>query len=90
MRPKEADGMANRTDCQTAPSLIWPRGYKTFFMLNSVEHKFYMLISVRISRNLAFLGSGKDRLLFFQLINVKMPTIVGILTLMSRKKFMLS
>ena len=29
-------------------------------------------------------------MLFFLLINVKMPTIVGILTLMSRKNFMLS
>ena len=29
-------------------------------------------------------------MLFFLLINVKMPTIVGILTFMSRKKFMLS
>ena len=40
-----------------------PRGYKTFFMLNSIEHE-----------------------IFFQLINVKMPTIVGILTFMSREK----
>ena len=30
------------------------------------------------------------RMLFFLLINVKMPTVVGILTLMSRKNFMLS
>ena len=29
-------------------------------------------------------------MLFFLIINVKMPTIVGILTFMSRKKFMLS
>ena len=29
-------------------------------------------------------------MLFFLLINVKMPTIVGILTFMSRKNFMLS
>ena len=29
-------------------------------------------------------------MLFFQLINVKMPTIVGILSFMSRKNFMLS
>ena len=38
-----------------------PRGYKTFFMLNSTMQ-------------------------FFLLINVKMPTIVGILTFMNRKK----
>ena len=29
-------------------------------------------------------------MLFFPLINVKMPTIVGILTVMNRKNFMLS
>ena len=29
-------------------------------------------------------------MVFFPLINVKMPTIVGILTFMSRKNFMLS
>ena len=37
-----------------------------------------------------FLGSDKPRMIFFPLINVKMPTIVGILTVMSRKNFMLS
>ena len=31
------------------------------------------------------LGSDKPRILFFLLMNVKMPTIVGILTFMSRK-----
>ena len=34
------------------------------------------------------LGSDKLIMLFFMFINVKMPTIVGILTFMSRKKFM--
>ena len=36
------------------------------------------------------LGSDKTRLLLFPLINVKMPTIVGILTFMSRNYFILS
>ena len=49
-----------------------------------------MRISIKISRNSAFLGSDKSRMLFFPLMNVKMPTIVGILTFMSRKNFMLS
>ena len=49
-----------------------------------------MLISIKVSRNSAFSGSGKPRMLFFLLINVKMPTFVGILTFMSRKIFMLS
>ena len=52
--------------------------------------KFQMLISIKISRNSAFSGSVKPMMLFFLLINVKMPTIVGILTFMSRKNFMLS
>ena len=49
-----------------------------------------MLISIKISRNSAVLDSDKPRMLFFPLINVRMPTIVGILIFMSRKKFMLS
>ena len=49
-----------------------------------------MLISIKISGNLAFLGSDKPRMLFFLFINVKMPTIVGILTFMSWKNFMLN
>ena len=47
-----------------------------------------MLVSIKISRNSAFLGSDKLRMLFFLLINVKMPTTVGILTIMSRENFM--
>ena len=43
----------------------WPRGYKTFFMLNSTEHEFFLLI------------------------NVKMPTIVGILTFINGKSSIL-
>ena len=50
-----------------------------------------MLISVKYQEiQLFFLGSHLPTMLFFLLINVKMPTIVGILTLMSRKNFMLS
>ena len=48
-----------------------------------------MLISMKISRNSVFSGSDKPRMLFFLLITVKMPTVVGILTFMSRKNFML-
>ena len=35
------------------------------------------------------LGSDKTRMLFFPLINVKMPTIVGILSFMGRKNTIL-
>ena len=37
-----------------------------------------------------FSDSDQPRMLFFLFINVKMLTIVGILTLMSRKNFMLN
>ena len=47
-------------------NLIRPRGYKTFFVLNSTEHGIFLLI------------------------NVKMPSTVGILTFMSRKNSILS
>ena len=52
-------------------------------ILNAHKYKKYQEIRL-------FLGSDKPRMLFFPLINVKMPTIVGILTFMSRKNFMLS
>ena len=45
--------------------IIRPRGYKTFFMLNSTEYEIFLLI------------------------NVKMSTIVGILTFMSGKNSIL-
>ena len=48
-----------------------------------------MLLSIKIShKKSAF--SVKPRMLFFPLIHVKMPTIVGILTYMSGEKFMLN
>ena len=49
-----------------------------------------MLISVKMSVDSAFVGSNKPRMLFFLLINVKMHTIIGILTFINRKNFMLS
>ena len=49
-----------------------------------------MRVSIKISRNSAFSASDKPKMLFFLLINVKMPTIVGIFTFTSTKNFMLS
>ena len=49
-----------------------------------------MLISIKISRIWPFSGSVKPRMLFFPLIHVKMPTIVGILTFTSGENFMLN
>ena len=71
--------------------LSWPRGYKTFFMLNSAEHEILITHKYKKIRKLnIFQAQTKPTMLFFLLINVKMPTIVGILTFMSRKNSMLN
>ena len=60
-------------------------------MLNSVEHEILKAHKYKkYEKNQLFSGSDKWRRLFFLLINVKMQTIVGILTFMSKKNFMLS
>ena len=60
-------------------------------MIDSVEHE---ILNAHKYKNIKkfglFLGSDKPRMLFFPLINVKMPTILGILTFISRQKFKLS
>ena len=57
----------------------WPRDYKTIFMLSSVEHEILNADKYKNIKKVSyFLGSDKPRMLYFQLINVKMPTIVGI------------
>ena len=45
---------------------------------------------MKISKIQYFSDSEKSRMLFFLLINVKMPTVVGILTFISGKNVMLS
>ena len=62
------------------------QGYKTFFMLNSGENEILNAYKYKNIKKFSFLGLDTPRMLFFLLINVKMPKIVGILTLMSRKK----
>ena len=61
------------------------RGYETFLLLSLANHVILNAHKIKMSTNAAFLGSDKPRILFFLLINVKMPTRVGILTFMSRK-----
>ena len=79
-------------DMQSLPlTTTWPRGYKTFFMLNSTEHEISNAPKFKYIKKIQlFSGSDKPRMLFLQLINVKMPTTVGILTVMNRKNFMLN
>ena len=57
-------------------------------MLNSAELE--ILNDPKYENIQHFSGLDKPRMLFFLLINVEMPTTVGILTFMSRKHFMLN
>ena len=50
--------------------------------------KFQMLIRINYQEIQPFSGTDKPRMLFFLLINVKMPTVVGILTIMSRNNLL--
>ena len=71
---------------QFFPSSPGPEVIDLLSCSTQLSMKFQKFISIKISRHLAFLGSDKPRMLFFPLINVKMPTIVGILTFMGRKR----
>ena len=56
-------------------------------MLNSIEHEILNAHTCKKYREIQlFSGSDQPRIQFFLLINVKMPTVVGILTFMGRKK----
>ena len=57
--------------CSYSP--VWPRGYKTFFMLNSVEHEILNAHKYKNIKEFGFFGSDKPRMPVFPLINVKMP-----------------
>ena len=64
---------------------------RSCFKLNSVEHEILNAHEYKKYLEIWLIfDSDKPGMLFFPLINVKMPTIVGILTFMSRKNFMLS
>ena len=81
------------THTQTKPEKGAARaqGYKIFFMLNLAEHELLNPHNYENIKEYGIFQSDKPRMLFFLLIKDKMPTkIVGILTFMSRKKFMLN
>ena len=72
---------------------IWPRGYETFFhffMLNSIEHKISTAHKIKIPTNEEDSCFKSLRSYTHYANNVKMPTIGGILTFMSRLKFWVS
>ena len=59
-------------------------------MLNSTEHKISTAHKKKYRQMKKFLGLSLSDVVFIMLIHVKMPTIVGILTFMSRINFVLS
>ena len=55
-------------------------------MLNSTEHEILNAHKYKKYQEIQFVsGSEKPRMLFFLVINVKMPTVVGILTFYEQK-----
>ena len=67
-----------------------PLGHKTFFMLNSLTFRASTQLSMKFQLLLKTLALSLSDVVFIMLINVKMPTIVGILIFMSRINFVLS
>ena len=67
---------------------FWARGYKTFFILNLVEHKILNARKYKILTNSVFFaGSDRWRRVFFPFINVKMPAVCWYFNIYEQEKF---
>ena len=63
-----------------------PEVIKPFFIFNSAEHEMLNAPKYKTIKQFSFFSKqDKPRMFFFLLIHVKMSTIVGISTFMSRK-----
>ena len=62
---------------------------KLFFVLNSTEHDISIAHEIAGEKIKVVLALKRSDAVFILLINVNMPTLVGILTFMSRINFML-
>ena len=74
-------GISTLSTWEKAKFCLWrirPQGYKLFSCSTQLSMKFKMHRSIKDIKKFGFLGSDMPRMLFFPLINVKMPTIVGI------------
>ena len=67
-----------------------PRSYKTFSCSIQLCMKFHLPLKTKKLKIKTFLAFKLSNVVFIMLINVKMPTFVGILTFMSIINFMLS
>ena len=70
--------------------LSGPEVIKLFSCSTQLSMKFQLLIKLKYQQIKKFLVLSLSGVVFILLINVKMPTIVGILTFMSRINFVLS
>ena len=71
-------------------SKTMPKVIKLFSCSNQPSTKFQLPIKIKISKNKEILALCLSDVVFIMLINVKMPTIVGISKFMSRINFVLS
>ena len=69
---------------------VRPRGYKTLSCSTQLSAKFQLLIKLKYRQINKFLALNLPDVVFIMLINVKMPTIVGILIFISWINFVLS
>ena len=69
----------------TGPEVI--QLFSSQLFSTQLSTKFQLLIKLKHRQMKKFIALSLSGIVFIMLINVKMPTIVGILTFMSKKKF---
>ena len=73
------------------PMVTWPQDYKTFSMLDWTKQEISTAHKIKKCRQVKkYPALSLSDVVFIMLINVKMPTVVGILAFMSRIIFVLS
>ena len=78
------------TKCSGSSDATGPEVIKRCPCSTQLSSKFKLLIKQKYRQMKKFLASSLSDVVFIMLIIVKMPTIVGILTFMSRINFLIS
>ena len=76
--------------CRMSRSRPGPEVIKLFLCSTHLSMNFQLLIKLKYRQIKKFHALGFSGVVFIVLINVKMPTIVGILTFMGKINFVLS
>ena len=76
--------------CRIIRSRPGPEVIKLFSCSTHLSMNFQLLIKLKYRQIKKFLALGLSGVLFIMIINVKMPTIVGILTFVGKINFVLS